>query len=189
MMKGIVEHLQMEGVSSDLLREVADFSTEHHVDEKIVKRIPAPRFFYYGKKVWEEAIAALLCGKNILLTGEKATGKNVLAENLAAVFRRPAWDISFHINMDAAALIGTDTFRDGHVEFRPGPVYCCARNGGFGILDEINMARNEALAVLHSALDFRRAIDVPGYERVPLADDTRFIATMNHNYAGTRELN
>ena len=82
--------------------------------------------------------------------------------------------------MDAAALIGTDTFRDGHVEFRPGPVYCCARNGGFGILDEINMARNEALAVLHSVLDFRRAIDVPGYERVPLADDTRFIATMNH---------
>ncbi len=189
MMKGIVERLQMEGVSSDLLREVADFSIEHHVDEKIVKRIPEPRFFYYGKKVWEEAIAALLCGKNILLTGEKATGKNVLAENLAAVFRRPAWDISFHINMDAAALIGTDTFRDGHVEFRPGPVYCCARNGGFGILDEINMARNEALAVLHSVLDFRRAIDVPGYERVPLADDTRFIATMNHNYAGTRELN
>ena len=46
MMKGIVEHLQMEGVSSDLLREVADFSTEHHVDEKIVKRIPEPRFFY-----------------------------------------------------------------------------------------------------------------------------------------------
>ena len=189
MMKGIVERLQMEGVSSDLLREVADFSTEHHVDEKIVKRIPEPRFFYYGKKVWEEAIAALLCGKNILLTGEKATGKNVLAENLAAVFRRPAWDISFHINMDAAALIGTDTFRDGHVEFRPGPVYCCARNGGFGILDEINMARNEALAVLHSALDFRRVIDVPGYERITLADDTRFIATMNYNYAGTRDLN
>ena len=51
------------------------------------------------------------------------------------------------------------------------------------------MARNEALAVLHSALDFRRVIDVPGYERITLADDTRFIATMNYNYAGTRELN
>lgn len=51
------------------------------------------------------------------------------------------------------------------------------------------MARNEALAVLHSALDFRRVIDVPGYERIPLAESTRFIATMNYNYAGTRELN
>ena len=32
-------------------------------------------------------------------------------------------------------------------------------------------------------------LDIPGYERIPLSDDTRFIATMNHNYAGTRELN
>ena len=38
-------------------------------------------------------------------------------------------------------------------------------------------------------LDFRRAIDVPGYERIPLAEETRFIATMNYGYAGTRELN
>ena len=91
--------------------------------------------------------------------------------------------------MDASSLIGTDTFRNGKVEFRPGPVYSCACSGGFGIFDEINMARNEALAVLHSALDFRRVIDVPGYERITLADDTRFIATMNYNYAGTRELN
>jgi nitric oxide reductase NorQ protein len=39
--------------------------------------------------VWEEAIAALLCGQNLLLAGPKATGKNVLAENLACVFGRP----------------------------------------------------------------------------------------------------
>lgn len=32
-------------------------------------------------------------------------------------------------------------------------------------------------------------LDITGYERIPLSDDTRFIATMNHNYAGTRELN
>ncbi len=34
------------------------------------------------------AIAALLQGENLLLTGEKATGKNVLAETLAYVFRK-----------------------------------------------------------------------------------------------------
>ncbi len=86
-------------------------------------------------------------------------------------------------------VIGMDTFVDGAVTFRPGPVYRCAQCGGFGVLDEINMAKNEALAVLHAVLDFRRAIDVPGYERIPLAEETRFIATMNYGYAGTRELN
>ena len=91
--------------------------------------------------------------------------------------------------MDAASLIGMDTFAGGQVVFRPGPVYRCAQCGGFGVLDEINMAKNEALAVLHAVLDFRRAIDVPGYDRIPLAEETRFIATMNYGYAGTRELN
>ena len=81
------------------------------------------------------------------------------------------------------------TAEGGAVKFRPGPVYRCAQCGGFGVLDEINMAKNEALAVLHAVLDFRRAIDVPGYERIPLAEETRFIATMNYGYAGTRELN
>lgn len=53
----------------------------------------------------------MLCGENLLLAGPKATGKNVLAENLAALFGRPVWDISMHINVDAASLIGTDTLK------------------------------------------------------------------------------
>ena len=144
---------------------------------------------HYGKEVWEASIAALLCGENLLLAGSKATGKNVLAENLAQVFARPSWDVSFHVNMDAASLIGMNTFENGQVTFRPGPVYLCAQHGGFGILDEINMAKNEALAVLHATLDFRRAIDVPGYDRVEVDPAARFIGTMNYGYAGTRELN
>ena len=49
--------------------------------------------------------------------------------------------------------------------------------------------QSEALAVLHGTLDFRRSIDVPGYERIDLHPATRFIATMNYGYAGTKELN
>ena len=172
-----------------LLTAVQEYRAAHPLSEVLRPRIPTPAFTYYGKEVWEQALAAILCGENLLLAGGKATGKNVLAENLAAAFGRPAWDISFHVNMDAASLIGMDTFAGGQVVFRPGPVYRCAQCGGFGVLDEINMAKNEALAVLHAVLDFRRAIDVPGYDRIPLAEETRFIATMNYGYAGTRELN
>ena len=95
----------------------------------------------------------------------------------------------FHVNMDAASLIGMDTFRGGEVTFRPGPVYTAAKTGGFTVLDEINMAKSEAMAVLHATLDFRRTIDVPGYERIELHPATRFIATMNYGYSGTKELN
>ena len=105
------------------------------------------------------------------------------------MFARPQWDVSFYLNTDAASLIGTDTFRGGEVVLREGPITQCAKAGGFGILDEINMAKNESLAVLHATLDFRRIIDVPGYDRISLQPGTRFIATMNYGYAGTRELN
>ena len=89
----------------------------------------------------------------------------------------------------SAELIGTDTFRNNQVELRKGTICLCAEQGAFGILDEINMAKNESLAVLHATLDFRRIIDVPGYDRIVLNDATRFIGTMNYGYAGTREIN
>lgn len=188
-MEDLFTFLESEGVDAALLQGVKAFRDAHPVTAELKERVPQPEYFYYGKKTWELALAALLAGKNLLLAGPKATGKNVLSENLAALFARPMWNVSFHINTDAAALVGTDTY-DGHaVVFRPGPIYLCAEQGGFGVLDVINMAKNEALAVLHAALDFRRSLDVPGYRRIDLREETRFIATMNYGYAGTRDLN
>ena len=185
----MLDFLRSEGIDEEILGKIESFRRAYPLEENNASRVPVPRFRYYGKEIWEKALIALLSGENVLLVGAKATGKNVLAENLAAVFNRPEWDISFYLNTDAASLIGTDTFRSGEVRFRKGPVTQCAEEGGFGVLDEINMAKNESLAVLHATLDFRRVIDVPGYERIVLRPCTRFIATMNYGYAGTRELN
>lgn len=135
------------------------------------------------------AIAGILQGQNLLLTGPKATGKNILAENLAYIFNRPSYNISFHVNTNSGDLIGTDTFEDNEVKLRKGSIYRCAEYGGFGILDEINMAKNDAVSVLHATLDYRRSIDVPGYDKIDLHPAARFIGTMNYGYAGTKELN
>ena len=189
MQTDMIEFLRREGISEDILKRVEEFRRNYPANSEDDCRIPRPKFLYYGREVWQKALTALLAGENLLLVGPKATGKNVLAENLAAVFARPEWDISFYLNTDASTLIGADTFRAGNGCFREGPVYKCAKHGGFGILDEINMAKNESMAVLHAVLDYRRIIDVPGYDRITLAPSTRFIATMNYGYAGTRELN
>ena len=191
-MKKLMEFLSQEGVSRKLLDRVTEYRKTYDVmeiPEETSRRIPQSEVRYYGTGVWEKAIAALLSGENLLLAGPKATGKNVLAENLAELFGRPLWDVSFHVNVDASYLIGTDTYDGSRVTFRPGPVYNCAVYGGFGVLDEINMARNEALAVLHATLDFRHVIDVAGYDRIPVSPAARFIGTMNYGYAGTRDLN
>ena len=149
----------------DLSLRLEQFKKQYVADEAVRSRIAEPPVKFIGDEIMELAVAALLQGENVLLSGGKATGKNILADNLAWLFARPVYTVSFHVNTDSSTLIGTDTF------------------------DEINMAKNDAVAVLHSALDYRRLIDVPGYECIPIHPAARFIATMNYGYAGTRELN
>ena len=170
-------------------KKIEEFKNKYPLDKDLEDRIPNPKFLYMGNTILEEAIAAILAGKNILLVGDKSTGKNVLAENLAYLFARPMWNISFHVSVDASSLIGDDTLKSGSVTFREGPISLASRYGGFAVLDEINMAKNEAMAALHSVLDYRRRIDVPGYKLINVHPATRFIGTMNYGYEGTRDLN
>jgi len=165
------------------------FRAQYTADAAVSGRIAKPPVAFIGEEIINLAVSALLQGENILLCGGKATGKNILADNLAWMFARPVYNVSFHVNTDSSTLIGTDTFVGGEVRLRNGPVTEAAKYGGFCILDEINMAKNEAVAVMHSVLDYRRLIDVPGYACIPMHPATRFIATMNYGYAGTRELN
>ncbi|WP_332505770.1 MoxR family ATPase [Peptostreptococcus sp.] len=183
------DFLREQGVPEKLLKELEDFRKYYKLEDSLKDRVPNPRYKYYGKEVWSKAIAALLAGYNILLSGPKATGKNVLAENLAMIFNRPMWNISMNINSDSSSLLGSDTFVDGEVKLRKGPVYNAAESGGFAVFDEINMAKNDSLSVIYSALDYRRVIDVPGYEKIDMHEATRFIGTMNYGYIGTKELN
>mgnify|MGYP003282772259 CR=1 FL=1 len=181
--------LKEQEVSSGLIRQVEEFREKYPLPEEAAYRVVKPSIPFYGKEILEMAIAGLLEGENLLLTGSKATGKNILAENLAYIFRRPSYNVSFHVNTNSGDLIGTDTFRNNEVELRKGIIYQCAEYGGFGILDEINMAKNDAVSVLHATLDYRRSIDVPGYDKIDLHPAARFIGTMNYGYAGTKELN
>lgn len=182
----VLEEQQVDGT---LIGALETYRNKYPVEEAVSKRIVKPAVPFYGREVLEMGIAALLKGENLLLTGAKATGKNVLAENLAWFFGRPSYNVSFHVNTGSAELIGTDTFRDNEVTLRKGSIYRCAEYGGFGILDEINMAKNDAVSVLHATLDYRRSIDVPGYNKIELHPAARFIGTMNYGYAGTKELN
>lgn len=185
----IIKNLRKQGISESLIKDILYFRKYYSLDEELKYRITKSNTYFYGKDILSMCISSILEGENILLSGPKATGKNLLADNLSEIFQRPQWNTSFHINTDSSTLIGTDTFIDNEVKLRRGSVYECAINGGFGVFDEINMAKNDAIVVLHSALDYRRIIDVPGYERINLHPATRFIGTMNYEYAGTKELN
>ena len=184
-----MKFLEEQQVSPELIRQAEEFRNTYTTDEAAVHRIVKPSIPFYGKDIEGRPSPGRKSASDLLLTGPKATGKNILAENLAYIFGRPSYNVSFHVNTNSGDLIGTDTFSDNEVKLRKGSIYQCAEYGGFGILDEINMAKNDAVSVLHATLDYRRSIDVPGYDRIDLHPAARFIGTMNYGYAGTKELN
>ena len=123
-----LEFLRQQKVSESLIKDVENFKNQYPVKEEMIGRVPNPPIQFYGKELLEMSIAALLKGENLLLSGGKATGKNILAENLAYIFGRPAYNISFHVNVDSAVLVGTDTFINNEVRLRKGMVTLCAEN-------------------------------------------------------------
>ena len=92
-----LKFLEEQQVAPELIKRVEEFRSRYEVVPETADRIVKPSIPFYGKDILEMAIAGLLKGENLLLTGPKATGKNILAENLAYIFNRPAYNVSFHV--------------------------------------------------------------------------------------------
>jgi midasin (ATPase involved in ribosome maturation) len=61
--------------------------------------------------------------------------------------------------------------------------------GGTLNLDEVNTADPAVLVMLHSIVDDRGSVEVPGYGRVKAHENFNIILTMNKDYIGTNSLN
>ena len=79
----------------ELALRLEQFRKKYVADEAVRSRIAEPPVKFIGDEIMDLAVAALLQGENILLSGGKATGKNILADNLAWLFARPVYTVSF----------------------------------------------------------------------------------------------
>ncbi len=142
--------------------------------------LPVPSNIYYGKQdIWEKSSDGTFYAEKIFcLSVIKATVKKIIfAENLAAAFARPRWDVSFSCQYgccipDRVWIL----LKKQEVTFRPGPICCARQHGGFAVSRrDLIWAKSEALAVLHwNAVIFQKKLfDVPGYG----ADATCYPAT------------
>ena len=77
-----------------LQSRIATFKSQYPLPDSLKARLIEPSMPFYGTKILTQAVTALLEGENLLLCGDKATGKNILAEYLAWIFGRPTYNIS-----------------------------------------------------------------------------------------------
>ena len=72
--RNILAFLEQEGVNPTILGQIRSFLDTYPMGN--AEGIPTPRYAYYGKEIWEQALTAILCGNNLLLAGGKMAGKN-----------------------------------------------------------------------------------------------------------------
>lgn len=143
------------------------------------------------------AYAAMMNQYNVLCSGDKGTGKNVMIQTWAWITQRPLFELSVSRETDKLDILGSRTINsdveDGNVinsiEFATEALIDCMECGGILNIDEINFADPGVTGVLHAICDDRRAIEVPGYKKVEADDSFMIMATMNVDYQGTNELN
>lgn len=174
------------------------FDSYKEYDEEAASYIPSkPEKLYIDPNEGEfvqSAIAYIGLGKNLLLEGDKATGKNTLTITLAWVLQRPLYEVSLNSAYDNTSLMGAkqiDMDDDGKLftSFDKETIVKAAEVGGIVVLDEINTALANVMSLLNSLLDDRRRITVPGLGRVDADENFVAIGTMNRDYQGTFDLN
>ena len=61
-----------------LQARINTFRSMYPTEEEVLSRVTEPSMPFYGTNILEKAVTALLEGENLLICGDKATGKNVL---------------------------------------------------------------------------------------------------------------
>lgn len=194
------EWLEKYNFPPRLLEKIKSFRLEMKkrlsLQEKLT--IPQARYIQTEDEV-VRAVAALLYGDGgkewnpVLLKGPRGTGKSTLVDTIAAILMLPVVKITGGIDVNADWLLGTKTivYRNGlqHIEHEDGLLLSAVKKGALLVIEEVNMLLPEITSLLHSLLDWQRALTVPGVGKIEAPESFRMIACMNVGYAGTRTLN
>ena len=119
---------------NDLMIRLEQFKERYSVEAAVQGRITKPPVEFIGEEILDLTVSALLQGENILLCGGKATGKNILADNLAWLLQGPSSTFHSMSTPTAAPSSAQIPLWGAEVRLRNGPVAQAAQYGGFCIL-------------------------------------------------------
>lgn len=199
MLNAISGYIHENGGNSEMVNRI--FATYKPLSEysdeakALIPTAPKTLFKPQGDEL-QVALAGITCNMHLLFSGPKGTGKNTLIETLAWIYQRPLYAIAINAETDKADLLGSQVIEAVDTEhgvaqkitFSPEVLIDAMRQGGIINIDEVNFGLQGVMGVLHSVMDDRRGIQVPGYEYVQADENFMVAATMNVGYAGTREL-
>lgn len=132
----------------------------------------------------------------LFLTGGTGVGKSSLVEQVAARLGIPLFGTNAHGRMEMDDMVGTKDLVGGDTYFADGPLTTAYRQGGWFLLDEVDLLEPDIATGLNRVLE-NKPITLMNGEVVPPHPGFRFIMTGNTNgsgdtvgvFAGTKLLN
>lgn len=131
-----------------------------------------------------------------LLIGETGCGKTHLARHIAYKMKLPYMRVNMNGATTPEDLVGQFVPNDSEntnnkYKWQDGHLTTFMRHGGIFVVDEINMANADILAILNSVCDDERRLILTQKdgEVIEAHKDFFLIATMNPDYEGTKPLN
>lgn len=128
-----------------------------------------------------------------LLVGETGTGKTSIIEELAKENGKNFVRIPITGETTPDDIVGKTALKSGATKFEYAQIPIGLENGDYMVIDEINMALPEVLALLQPLFDGSRELIVTqnNGESIKGKNGARVFCTMNpvDEYAGTKELN
>ena len=136
---------------------------------------------------------------NCWLAGERGTGKTNFVEQLANRLQRRMFKLSCHPDLRPADFLGSETIKNGTIEFKPKEIAIAIQHpGAIILLDEVSASDVGSLIAMHPMLEKspQRGITFPESNiKIPVGDYVAFFAADNtngygnHLFAGTTSMN
>ncbi|KMV65714.1 AAA ATPase [Encephalitozoon cuniculi EcunIII-L] len=123
-------------------------------------------------------LRAMGLGRGTMLEGDPGIGKTSIIQGLARKMGKKCIRINLSEQTELCDLVGSYLPVDGEIRFMESELLHSLRDGGWIILDEINLCTQSVIEGLNSVLDYRRKLFIPEVT-VDVHEDTRIFATLN----------
>lgn len=144
---------------------------------------------YFKKIVGRERelagiIAAINCGRHILLEGPPGTSKSTILRTVTRLLGLPMYIIEGNVDLTPAKLVGY--FNPGKVlkdnydpeYFEKGPLTMAMEEGGILYIEEFNRMPSDVANVLITPME-EGELNIPRYGKVMASDNFTVVATQN----------